>query len=262
MGSNRSLKQYGFKYCSYFPAGLSPAFLASCLHGEDQVDEEELLASFSNYITSDEREALQMMVSLSDNPDCQDCDLIDFLSTYKCFRQPTVQTIRTTGLELAHQELIQRPRYIAECWAPVVATLKTRELYSDMKPTSKKVIRALKVTPSNDSEKQRFDFLKTFVRSLDAPSLKIFLKFVTGSDALVTDEISISFIATDGLARRPLAHICGPTLEIPSIYQVYNEMMEEFNNILTEKESWTFNIVQLVFIVFISTFCLVGIQVK
>ena len=59
-------------------------------------------------------------------------------------------------LELAHQELLQRPRYIAECWAPVVATVKTHEcfyslkkmmeLYSDLKPFLKKVILALKAT--------------------------------------------------------------------------------------------------------------------
>lgn len=118
---------YGFKYCSYIPICLSPVFLASCLHGEDQVDEEELLASFSNYVTSDEREALQM--SLSDNPDCQDDDLLDFLSTYKCYRLPIKETIRTIILEQAHQELIQRSRYIANCWAPVVATLKTHECF-------------------------------------------------------------------------------------------------------------------------------------
>ena len=195
---------HGFKYCSYIPVGLSPAFLVSCLYGEDHVDEEELLASFSNYVTSDGREALKM--SLSDNPNCQDCDLINFLSTCKCFRLPTAQNIRKIILELAHQELLQRPPYIAECWAPAVATLKThecfysvkkmRELYSDRKTSSKKVIQALKVTPSGDSEKQSYDFLKKFVRSLDAPSLKIFLKFVTGSDVLITNQISISFVAT------------------------------------------------------------------
>ena len=104
---------YGSKYCSYILVCLSPVFLASCLHGEDQVDEEELLASFSNYVTCDEREALKM--SLSDNPDCQDPDLIDSLSTYKCFRLPPDKTIRTIIIELAHLELIQRPRYVSEC---------------------------------------------------------------------------------------------------------------------------------------------------
>lgn len=105
------------------------------------------------------------------------------LSTYKCFRLPAAQNIRKIILELAHQVLLQRLCYIAECWVPVVATLKThqcfysvktmRELYSDLKPSSKKVIQALKATPSGDSKTQSYDFLKTFVRSLDAPSLKI-----------------------------------------------------------------------------------------
>ena len=78
------------------------------------------LASISNYVTSDDREALKM--SLSDNSDSQDPDPMDFLSSYKCFRLPTCKTIRTIIVELAHQELIQRPRYVAEYWAPVVAT--------------------------------------------------------------------------------------------------------------------------------------------
>ena len=92
------------------------------------------------------------------------------------------------------------------------------ELYSDLNTSSKKVIQALKATPSGDSEKPSYDFLKKFVRSLDAPLLKIFLKFVTGSDVLITDQISISFVAKEGLARRLIAHTYGPTLEIPSTY--------------------------------------------
>ena len=32
---------YGFKHCGYIPVCLSPVFLAFCLHGEDQVDEED-----------------------------------------------------------------------------------------------------------------------------------------------------------------------------------------------------------------------------
>jgi hypothetical protein len=100
-----------------------------------------------------------------------------------------------------------------------------------MKPIAKKIIKILQPTINNDCEKQSFDFLKKFIRSLDGCSLKLFLKFITGSDALVTESISVSLLAVDGMARRPIAHTCGPT------------MAEEFNNTLREKESWTFNIV-------------------
>ncbi|KAK3742020.1 hypothetical protein QZH41_014346 [Actinostola sp. cb2023] len=242
---------YGFKYFGYIPIGLSPVFLASCIHGEDKISDEELLQSFSNYVTSDERDIIK--TSLSDDVDCQDEDLLDFLSTYKCFRLPTKDTMRTILLELAHQEIIQRPRYIANCWSTIIGIFKTnisfssieklRELFSGMNPSAKKVIKSLQPTIANESEKQSFDFLKKFIRSLDKSSLKIFLKFITGSDTLVTESIQVSFISVEGMARRPIAHTCGPTLEVPSTYQSYNEMSEEFNNILRAKESWTFNIV-------------------
>jgi hexokinase len=94
------------------------SFPISCIRGEDNIKEEELLESFSNYVNSDEREVLQK--SLSDDLDCQDEDLLDFLSTYKCFRLPTRDTMRTILLELAHQEIIQRPRYIANCLARAI----------------------------------------------------------------------------------------------------------------------------------------------
>ena len=118
-----------------------------------------------------------------------------------------------------------------------------RELYSDMKPSAKKVIKAIQATPINDCEEQSFDLPKKYVRLLDGPSLKIFLKCVTGSDALVTYNISVPFTAMDGMVRRPIAHTCGPSLDVPSFYQSYNEMAEEFNNIQRRRESWTFNII-------------------
>eukprot|EP00794_Sanderia_malayensis_P002217 gene2217-2525_t len=40
-------------------------------------------------------------------------DLLDFLSAYKCNRQPNKDTIEVMVRELAHQELIQKPRYVA-----------------------------------------------------------------------------------------------------------------------------------------------------
>jgi len=173
-----------------------------------------------------------------DDVDCQNEDLLDFLSTYKCFRLPTKDTMRTILLELAHQEIIQRPRYIANCWPTIIGTFKTNISFSSIEklrellnPSAKKVIKALQPTIANESEKQSFDFLKKIIRSLDKSSLKIFLKCITGRDTLVTESIQVSFISVEGMARRPIAHICGPTLKVPSTYQSHNEMSEEFNNI-------------------------------
>ena len=91
-----------------------------------------------------------------------------------------------------------------------------KELFLDLSPNAKKVIKALHPEVKSKSEKQSFEFLKQFIKSLDRSSLKGFLKFVTGSDVLLKDQkISVAFYLVDGLARRPNAHSCGPLLELP-----------------------------------------------
>ena len=55
--------------------------------------------------------------------------------------------------------------------------------------------------------------------------------------------MEVAFSALDGASRRPVAHTCGPLLEIPSSYQSYNELPEEFSELLQHKEAWNFNIV-------------------
>ena len=243
---------YGFRFAGYVPICLSPVFLASCIYGEESISKEDLLTSFMYYVTADDREVLTKC--LSGDLDCQDDDLLELLSSYKCFKLPNKDNIKVLLMELAHQEIIQKPRYVAQCWSPIIMSLKSdphfcsvnsiKELFLDLNPNAKKVIKALQPKANSESEKQSFEFLKQFIKSLDRSSLKGFLKFVTGSDVLLKDQkISVAFYVVDGLARRPIAHTCGPLLEVPCTYQSYNELAEEFNSIMREKEGWTFNIV-------------------
>lgn len=113
---------FGFKKANYFPIGVSKAFVASCLFGEEGLDDEFLLSSFRLYITSEERETYDDI--RRGNSVNYDDDVLDFLGNYKTFTIPTKENINSILSELAHQELIQKPRYVAECWAPVLAELK------------------------------------------------------------------------------------------------------------------------------------------
>ena len=101
---------YGYKTAGYFPVALSNAFLASCLFGEDAIDEDYLLTSFRGHITSDEREVFDKIQNgdFVENDD----DLLEFLGNYKTFTNPTKENICKIIYQLAHQELIQRPRYM------------------------------------------------------------------------------------------------------------------------------------------------------
>lgn len=133
--------------------------------------------------------------------DPNDEELLDILSSYKCFKNPTKENISMIVSQLAHQELIQKPRYISNCWSTLFQELKAlpqfsslgnlKQLYDTKKPSPKKVVKLLNGSPSTDSERQTFEYLKRFVKTLPENSLKSFLQFTTGSDLLVTTSIGI-----------------------------------------------------------------------
>lgn len=179
-----------------------------------------------------------------------DDELLDFLSSFKCYRNPTEQNIREIILKIAHQEIVQKPRFVANCWSPLFIKLRKliktsddlTKLYEERKPTPKKVVKLLEASPQNDAERCCLDHLKRYLKSLEG-NISNFLRFVTGSDILTCTSIKVTFNTLEGLMRRPVAHTCGPTLELPTTYQSYNELVEEFSSILSDKSSLTFNIV-------------------
>lgn len=104
---------YGYIKERYFPLPLSRAFVALCLFGEESMTSDFLLSSFKLYISEDERETLQKCLEekIEDEYD----DVLDFLCNYKCYRSPTQENILQIVSELAHQEIIQKPRYVMNC---------------------------------------------------------------------------------------------------------------------------------------------------
>lgn len=239
---------YSFVRLGYLPLQLSPAFITTCLFGDEALSDGLLLDSFRFYVSSDERDIIDSCIAGNLKPD--DGDLLDFLSSFKCYRNPTEQNVKEIILELAHQEIVQKPRYVANCWSPLFMILrkliKTNDglskLYEERKPTPKKVIKVLEANPVSDAERCCFDHLKRYLKSLEG-HISSFLRFVTGSDILICSTIKVTFSSLDGLSRRPVAHTCGPVLDLPSTYQSYNELVEEFSSILSDNSSLSFNIV-------------------
>jgi hypothetical protein len=74
-------------------------------------------------------------------------------------------------------------------------------------------------------------------------ALSAFLQYTTGSDIIICDILEVTFVSVDVLARRPIAHACTPSLELPSTYQSFNELSEEFCSLLRERGFWEFDIV-------------------
>ena len=181
----------------------------------------------SQILSMGEREIVNDVLSGKLNP--MDDDVLDFLHSFKCFKSPVEKSdLESIIWELAHQEIIQKPRYIASCWGPIVSILKAYapfqssdnvvSLFNEKRPNGKKVIKMLDMHPSNDAERACFDHLKRYIRSVEG-NIGCFLHFTTGSNILVCGKIVNMFNKLDGKARRPIAHTCTPLLKISSIYQ-------------------------------------------
>ncbi len=244
---------YGYVRDGYFPLSLSLGFLVVCLFGDDSISGEFLLSCFRQYLSDDERNTFDKCLEDDFDFDPDDEDLMDLLSNYKCFRNPSKENIRHIMSEIAHQEIIQKPRYVINCWSPVLKSLKilpnfqsvkdVENPYEAKRPTTKKVLKLIQSEPTSDKERQCLDHLKKYIRSLQGNFLPLFLQFVTGSDVICFPRIEVAFNTLEGKTRRPVVHTCGPLLEIPSTYQAYNELSEEFSELLSNKDACHFNIV-------------------
>lgn len=180
-----------------------------------------------------------------------DEDMLKILSTHKCHRRVEKAMMKTVVEELTQQELIQKPCYVANACQPIVQALKQHkefkdlaELYQAKVPMPKKVCKLLEAEPGNESERQCFDHLKRFVRSLNDNLLSGFLQFVTDSNIISVDRIQVSFYVNDSALRCPVSHTRGPLLVIPSTYQSYSGLSEEFSNISCQASAWSFSIVK------------------
>lgn len=242
---------FGVKRYNYFPIFLSRAVIASVLFGEESISNSFLLESFLLYVSAEERETIQ--TALGDNFDPNDEDLLDFLSNFKCYTKVTEENISRVIHELAHQELLQKPRYIIDCFIPILSVLRAypgfqnleglKETYLEKKPTPKKIIKLLDANPQNEPERMALDHLKRYIRSLDGQAVSQFFSFLTGGNVITCESILVTFSLLDGAGRRPVIRTCGPILELPSTYQSYSELAEEFSSLINEKGAWSFNIV-------------------
>ena len=92
----------------------------------------------------------------------------------------------------------------------------------------------IEAKPSNESEKDSLGYLKQYIRGLDQSLLEKFLKFVSGSDLVTFTKINVSFtVPANEFERRPIVHTCGPLIEVPSTYNNFFELREDFSNILS-----------------------------
>ena len=75
----------------------------------------------------------------------------------------------------------------------------------------------------NSAQARVFGYLLQFVDNMKTEEVRRFVRFVTGSSALVVDKINVNFNHLSGLS-----HTCASTLELPTSCTICLEFCEEF----------------------------------
>lgn len=235
---------------SYFPLFLSKAFMCHCLFGTE-IPDDIVMDSFMKYLSPEEEELIKDYLGKSKFPEDND-ELFDFLERFNCRSLVNESNLRKVLLEIANQELVQKPHVMLATWQPMVQELKcypqfqdcsaVQSFYDTISITTKKVLEKLSADPRSEGERDALKFLQRYIRGLDRAKLSQFLRFTTASDVLSTGKINVSFTKLEGASSRPIAHTCGPLLELPSTYSNFVELREQFHNILN-KDSWEMDIV-------------------
>ena len=112
-------------------------------------------------------------------------------------------------------------------------------IYEALTASPEKVLEQVQEpTFASPDEERVFGYLQQYVGGMKVDKVKRFVRFVTGSSILTGSNISITFNAVTGLARRPFAH---SQLELSYNYGTYLEFASEFVALLGNEDSWSMN---------------------
>lgn len=231
----------GLKDHGYFPARMAQAFVSAVIFGEHAVSPDLLFDSLMLYLSQSERDLLATALKGTADDDDDKEEFLDLMDRMGVRSKVTQENLKPILLQVAHKQIIQQPKYaldnIAAAAGPTLreifpSMLELKKMYDDLKPTTRKMLKLLSASPSNAAEAQSLKFLQQYIRGLDEMGLRKMLRFVSGSDVICVKKIETTFRNLEGFSRRPIAHTCGPVLELPSTYNSYPELRSEIEGIL------------------------------
>ena len=156
--------------------------------------------------------------------DIQKDILMTIFSRYGCREYPTPKNIHSLTENTARFEFTIKPMAAYSMMSsgiPLEERLfwqsfsleELHSLYMAINATPGKVLALFQEpTLASEAEQRVFTYLQQFVGNMKVDELRSFLRFTTGSSALMAENIIVTFNSTTGMARRPIAHTCGCVL--------------------------------------------------
>ena len=107
----------------YFPLRLCKAFIIHVLFGE--INNDCFIKSFLNYVTLMESKIIEAALRGTSPQNYGDDDFLDILDRFNYKSRVTIMNVYGVILEIAKQELVQKPYMMLCSWKKCLSALKT-----------------------------------------------------------------------------------------------------------------------------------------
>lgn len=231
----------GLRDHDVFPLQMAPAFFQALVFGEESISPEDLTDSFLRFLSDVDSAAVRAAMAghLSDDEKEIFEDLLDREGSHTI---PEDDQVLPVIRQLAHKCMVQNSSYALQAMGGIVrdalansfpSVQSIKNLYDRCKPTPKKVCDLFVANPMTKEQSQSLRYLMQFVRAQDDEGLGKLLRYMTSSCIMSVKSMTIEFRDMSGIARRPIAHTCGPVLELPSTYASYREFRSKWQSVLS-----------------------------
>ncbi|KAK0142181.1 hypothetical protein N1851_020117 [Merluccius polli] len=234
----------GLQTCQYLPIKLALPLMEDLFHGSVCSN---LLESFLQYVSIQDQDILKK--ALEDFSSVDPDELMEVLENYECQKMVKAETLPQILKEIAHKELVQKPRYVIDCWKEEmhgkvnIAHDDLLARYHALRPNPRRVQGLLDFQEVMTSKQREVEnHLRRYLRELDEDHLGKFLRFTTGSDLISCTKIQVVFTKMSDFSRRPIGHTCGFVLEVSDSYDNFPDFRSEFNAVL-DSNIWVMDIV-------------------
>ena len=226
---------HGFLVCGFIPTRIAfPVLCYALLGASVNIPQNLIVQSFCDFLTTVDQECIsKALVEKNFQEELQ----TDVVSRYGCRNIPTPNNLCKILMNVANYEFRSKP-FVAlttmnagipdshKVYWESTSVHDLYSLWSSLSASPQKVLEKIQEPMfKNPSEEHIFNYLIQYVGGMKIEEAQKFLRFVTGSTVLREEDISISFNALTGLARRPIAHSCGHVLELSS---TYSTMLKNF----------------------------------
>lgn len=176
--------------------------------------------------------------------------LLFMLGEYGCQEIPKPATLKHTIRQASLYTFIVKPTAalvamrsgIPEQHQPFWSTLGLsglQKIYEALSVSPSKVLCMFEdVSVDNARQEQILRYLRQIIGSMGTDELRHFPRYVTGSSVCLPGQTDLSFSSLEGIARRPIAHTCAPSLELSLSYETYPEFATEFRSLVSDQYAW------------------------